>query len=110
MADFTSAELKMIHQGLILLKDKGPGWPVVSADAFARFRADLHCLQIKAEKEFRDVSYQEDESRKATADRSYYLLKSLNTGEVLSGGKTGEGAFTFESPEALERHRQAFRG
>lgn len=67
MADFTSSELKMIHQGLILLKDKGPGWPVISADAFARFRADLHCLQIKVDNKFRDASYQEEKGNRVKA-------------------------------------------
>lgn len=77
MADFTSAELKMIHQGLILLKDKGPGWPVVSADAFARFRADLHCLQIKVDNKFRDVSHQEDQRAIVAGKRAAEIMQDV---------------------------------
>lgn len=47
MTNFTAAELKMIQQGLVLLKAKGPGWPVTSQDGFKNFCSEVDVLMLK---------------------------------------------------------------
>lgn len=49
MADFTAAELKMIRDGLVLLREKGPGWPIRSADEFVQKRAEVSVLHLKVQ-------------------------------------------------------------
>lgn len=47
MSIFTTAELQHFVNALPLLKEKGPGWAIKNADDFARWRAEVACLESK---------------------------------------------------------------
>lgn len=56
METFTQAELLLINKSLFLLKQRGPGWPVISQDEFMSWNCTIDVLRKKVTDQFQSAN------------------------------------------------------